>query len=51
MHFSVAHPYMQTSVNCNNHEIIQRILSVQLFIKVPFRYLEYLESLRLGHAK
>jgi len=43
---------MQTSVNCNNREIIQKnINSVQLFIKLPLRYLEHLDSLRLGHLK
>jgi hypothetical protein len=28
MHFAKAHPYMQTSVNSNNREIIKNINSV-----------------------
>ena len=32
--FSMAHPYMQTSVNSNNREIIQRILIVSNIYKI-----------------
>jgi hypothetical protein len=50
IHFSKTHPFKQTYVNTNNRETLQIISSVQLFIKLLFRYLEHLDSVGLRHA-
>ena len=48
MQFSKAHPYTQTSVICNNLEIIQRILMVPNYL---YNYRSLLREIRLTKVR